>query len=53
MLMFPRALATREVLDTAQAWLASADANPAARRLVSEGCADMERALRAQERDSA
>jgi aminopeptidase N len=53
MLMFPRALPTQEVLDKVQAWLASSDANPAARRLVSEGCADLERALRAQERDSA
>jgi len=53
MFMFPRALATPEVLDTVRAWLASSEANPAARRLVSEGCADLERALRAQERDSA
>ena len=53
MLMFPRAMATREVLDKVQDWLGSTEANPAARRLVSEGCADIERALRAQERDSA
>jgi aminopeptidase N len=52
-LMFPRALATPEVLDRVRGWLAVTDANPAARRLVSEGCADLERALRAQERDGA
>jgi aminopeptidase N len=50
-LMFPRALPTREVLAKVSDWLATTDANPAARRLVSEGRADLERALRAQERD--
>ncbi|MDQ4085124.1 MAG: aminopeptidase N [Actinomycetota bacterium] len=52
-LMFPRALPTQEVLDRVSGWLARSDANPAARRLVSEGRADLERALRAQQRDSA
>jgi aminopeptidase N len=51
-LMFPRALPTQEVLDQVTAWLANSDANPAARRLVSEGRADLERALRAQQRDA-
>jgi aminopeptidase N len=51
-LMFPRALPTQEVLDKVSAWLARTEANPAARRLVSEGRADLERALRAQVRDA-
>jgi aminopeptidase N len=51
-LMFPRALATPGVLDTVSDWLARTGANPAARRLVSEGRADLERALRAQQRDA-
>jgi aminopeptidase N len=52
MLMFPRALATRDVLARVSDWLDTTEANPAARRLVSEGRADLERALRAQERDA-
>jgi aminopeptidase N len=51
-LMFPRVLARQDVLDKVSDWLASTDANPAARRLVSEGRADLERALRAQQRDA-
>jgi aminopeptidase N len=51
-LMFPRVLATRPVLDAVDAWLATTEANPAARRLVSEGRADLERALQAQQRDA-
>ncbi|HWL99033.1 MAG TPA: aminopeptidase N [Nocardioidaceae bacterium] len=52
MLMFPRALPTPEVLARVSEWLDTTEANPAARRLVSEGRADLERALRAQERDA-
>ncbi|MGH3356476.1 MAG: aminopeptidase N, partial [Nocardioidaceae bacterium] len=52
MLMFPRALPTPQVLDKVRSWLSTTDANPAARRLVSEGQADLERALRAQQRDA-
>ena len=51
-LMFPRVLAGQEVLDKVSDWLAGTDANPAARRLVSEGRADIERALDAQRRDA-
>ena len=50
--MFPRLLATQETLDTVDAWLASTSANAAARRLVSEGRADVARALAAQRRDT-
>ncbi|MGH3432101.1 MAG: ERAP1-like C-terminal domain-containing protein, partial [Thermocrispum sp.] len=50
--LFPRGIPTREVADKVDAWPASTDANPAARRLVSEGRADLERALRGQERDA-
>nr|MDQ4007842.1 aminopeptidase N [Actinomycetota bacterium] len=50
--MFPRAIPTPEVLDKVSAWLSTTQANPAARRLVSEGRADLERALRAQARDA-
>ncbi|MPZ96013.1 MAG: hypothetical protein GEU96_14170, partial [Propionibacteriales bacterium] len=52
MYLFPRSIATREVAAKVDRWLADTDANPAARRLVSEGRADLERALRGQERDS-
>jgi len=50
--LFPRGIPTRAVADKVDAWLASTEANPAARRLVSEGRADLERALRAQELDT-
>jgi len=52
-LMFPRTLVRRDVLERVDDWLATTDANPAARRLVGEGRADLERALRAQECDAA
>ena len=51
--LFPRALATPEVLGRVQAWLASTAATPAAVRYVREGAADLERALAAQQRDAA
>ncbi len=50
--MFPRYLATQETIDAVDAWLASTSANPAARRLVSEGRADVARALAAQNCDA-
>jgi aminopeptidase N len=50
--MYPTVLATRETLETTDAWLASTEANPAARRLVTEGRDDVARALAAQERDA-
>ncbi len=50
--MFPATMATQETLDTTDAWLSSTKANPAARRLVSEGRDDVARALAAQARDA-
>ena len=50
--LFPRAIATQETLDTVNRWLESSDANPAAKRYVREGCADIERALAAQAKDA-
>jgi aminopeptidase N len=49
--MFPRLLADTEIADTIRKWLDDADIAYAPRRLVVEGLADMERALRAQARD--
>jgi aminopeptidase N len=46
--MFPRALTDQETLDRVDAWLESSPANPAAKRYVSEGRADVARALAAQ-----
>jgi len=50
--MFPRAIATQETLVTVNAWLSASIANPAAKRYVQEGCADIERALAAQAKDA-
>ena len=50
--MFPTTMATRETLEITDTWLASSKANPAARRLVSEGRDDVARALAAQARDA-
>jgi aminopeptidase N len=50
--MFPRALATPDTLDTVDAWLESSDANPAAKRYVREGRADVARYLAAQAKDA-
>ncbi len=49
--MYPSALASQEMLDTTDAWLATTKANPAARRLVTENRDDVKRALAAQARD--
>jgi aminopeptidase N len=49
--MFPTLLADQETLDATDAWLARTEANPAARRLVTEGRDDLARALAAQARD--
>jgi aminopeptidase N len=51
--MFPRWLASQQIVDRVDSWLAESDANAAARRLVTEGRDDMVRALRAQARDGA
>ncbi|KQY64766.1 aminopeptidase N [Nocardioides sp. Root140] len=50
--MFPRVLASAELLETVDAWLASTQANPGAKRYVLEGRADVARYLAAQERDA-
>ncbi|HET6626737.1 MAG TPA: aminopeptidase N [Nocardioidaceae bacterium] len=50
--LFPRAIPTQQTLDTVNAWLESSNANPAAKRYVREGCADIERALAAQAKDA-
>jgi aminopeptidase N len=50
--MFPRTLISAETLDTVDAWLESSDANPAAKRYVREGRADIARALAAQAKDA-
>ncbi|WP_343065180.1 aminopeptidase N [Nocardioides mesophilus] len=46
--MFPRVLTSQETLDRVDAWLESSSANPAAKRYVREGRADIVRALAAQ-----
>jgi len=51
-LMFPRPLASEALLERVDAWLASTEADPAARRYVAEGRADVVRALAAQDRDA-
>ncbi len=50
--IFPRPLASQELLDRVDAWLASSQANPAAKRYVREGRADVARALAAQAKDA-
>jgi len=50
--MFPRPLASQELVDRVTAWLETAEANPAATRLVAEGNADVIRALTAQAKDA-
>jgi aminopeptidase N len=50
--MFPRKLADETTLEAVDSWLSTTKANPAARRLVSEGRDDLARALAAQQRDA-
>jgi aminopeptidase N len=50
--LFPRTLANQRTLDAVDTWLSTTTANPAARRLVVEGRADIARALAAQDRDA-
>ncbi len=50
--MFPKQLASQELLDRVDAWLEASPANPAAKRYVREGRADVARALAAQARDA-
>ena len=49
--MFPKQLASRELLDRVDQWLETSEANPAAKRYVREGRDDVARALRAQAKD--
>ncbi len=51
--IFPRVLASPELLATVDAWLETSTANPGAIRFVKEGRADAARALAAQAKDSA
>ncbi len=50
--LFPRPLASREVLDRVSTWLHESAANPAAKRYVREGAADVERYLAGQATDA-
>ena len=50
--IFPRPLASKDLLDRVDAWLATSEANPAAKRYVREGRADVARYLAAQARDA-
>ena len=50
--MFPRTLVSPETTGAVDAWLESSEANPAAKRYVREGRADVARALAAQARDA-
>jgi aminopeptidase N len=49
--IFPKQLASQELLDRVDQWLETSTANPAAKRYVREGRDDVARALRAQARD--
>ncbi|TDE15069.1 aminopeptidase N [Jiangella asiatica] len=49
--LFPRVLADAPTASMVRSWLETAEVPDAARRLVVEGLADLERALRAQDRD--
>ncbi|MET0999234.1 MAG: aminopeptidase N, partial [Marmoricola sp.] len=50
--LFPRPLASQELLDRVSAWLHDSSANPAAKRYVREGAADVERYLAGQAKDA-
>jgi len=50
--IFPRPLASQELLDRVDRWLETSPANPAAKRYVREGRDDVARALRAQVKDA-
>ena len=50
--IFPRPLASQDLLDRVDAWLETSSANPAAKRYVNEGRADVARALAAQAKDA-
>ena len=50
--LFPRALASPELLDQVDSWLATTSANAGAQRLVREGRADVARYLAGQAKDA-
>jgi aminopeptidase N len=50
--LFPRPLASQELLDRVSTWLQASPANPAAKRYVREGAADVERYLDGQAKDA-
>ena len=50
--LFPRVLASPALLEQANAWLRDSPAKPAAKRYVREGVDDVERYLRAQQKDA-
>jgi len=50
--IFPRQLASQELLDRIDAWLEASAANPAAKRYVNEGRADVARYLAGQAKDA-
>jgi aminopeptidase N len=50
--MFPRQLASPELLDKVDRWLETSQANPAAKRYVMEGRADVARYLAGQAKDA-
>ena len=49
--LFPRPLASRELLDQVSAWLQDSTANASTKRYLREGAADVERYLAGQELD--
>ncbi|HPU04753.1 MAG TPA: hypothetical protein PLY47_12765, partial [Rhodoglobus sp.] len=51
--LYPAPLASQELVDATNAWLAANPDVPALRRLVVENLAGVERALKAQARDRA
>jgi len=50
--LFPRPLASPELLEKVSTWLHESGANPSAKRYVREGAADVERYLAGQEKDA-
>ncbi len=50
--LFPRPLASPELLERVSTWLQQSSANPAAKRYVREGAADVERCLAGQTKDA-
>ncbi|MEO7944316.1 MAG: aminopeptidase N [Marmoricola sp.] len=50
--LFPRPLASPELLEQVTTWLRESSANPAAKRYVREGAADVERYLAGQAKDA-